>query len=480
LRVSEFYDLGRTQATLDFVDVDLTTDVGVYLSPSALLDVKTPWSQRCVAEIQDFFSYVIGQIQKGNHASALNLLGELKEPNETHLGMSKDEPDGRALGEESAKSVWASLANSEAAKTGLLQDLEDTVLLVKFIRTDKISDITTNIIRRHLIAYTQRMCEYYGIPTEEGVASGVVWSSSKKKWEQGFVSLPVAGEYGKLLLVPKSYVRVNLGVDASYYYRHYLLTRMQSDSANRGLAKLIKAGPDRGAFGITKTSLIEEYGSGKDVILEQTLKFPEAMDEYRQDRAEKRFLPLSHEQVADALSAESPDWNSLLDDVTSLKTGRDDATKYENAIEALLSALFYPALHDPIKQFRRHDGRKIIDITYANSGVDGFFKWVQSNYPAGHISVECKNYGKEIGNPELDQLAGRFSPSFGKVGILVCRSAEDPKRFMQRCRDTARDDRGFIIPLYDKDLITLVKEKEKNSNSLQFNLLMTRFRALIS
>jgi hypothetical protein len=79
------------------------------------------------------------------------LLRALREPNETHLGLSKGRSRGHALGNESAHDVWSALSRSEAAKSGLLKDLEDTVLMIEGISVDIVSDMTTNIIRGPLI-----------------------------------------------------------------------------------------------------------------------------------------------------------------------------------------------------------------------------------------------------------------------------------------------------------------------------------------
>lgn len=62
---------------------------------------------------------------------------------------------------------------------------------------------------------------------------------------------------------------------------------------------------------------------------------------------------------------------------------------------------------------------------------------------------ECKNYGSDVADPELDQISGRFSPSRGRLGFLCCRGFENRDRFVQRCRDTFKDDRGLGIPLDD-------------------------------
>ena len=63
-----------------------------------------------------------------------------------------------------AERVWEALSRSEAVTTGLIEDLEDTILFVPGIGFDIISDIATNIIRVQLIEFTQDVCGYYNIP----------------------------------------------------------------------------------------------------------------------------------------------------------------------------------------------------------------------------------------------------------------------------------------------------------------------------
>ena len=71
------------------------------------------------------------------------------------------------------------------------------------------------------------------------------------------------------------------------------------------------------------------------------------------------------------------------------------------------------------------------------------------NLPCAFVALECKNYTNDVANPELDQLSGRFSPNRGRIGFLCCRAFENRDHFIERCRDTFRDDRGLIIPLDD-------------------------------
>ena len=125
MRISKKYRLGLTQASLDFVDVDTKNDTKVFISPTAISALTSAWRNSCVSLIQNYFRNVLALIRKGRHHDAEALLLVLREPNETHLGLSKGRSQGRALGKGSAKDLWRALSTSQAAKTGLLTDLED-------------------------------------------------------------------------------------------------------------------------------------------------------------------------------------------------------------------------------------------------------------------------------------------------------------------------------------------------------------------
>lgn len=176
------------------------------------------------------------------------------------------------------------------------------------------------------------------------------------------------------------------------------------------------------------------------------------------------FNALGHEVLAAVQGTEKPNWTALLDAVLNTPTGASDATNYEDRIEALLTALFYPDLTNPNVQHKIHAGRKRIDITYTNMAADGLFRSISLHHPAMRIAVECKNYNKDIANPELDQMIGRFSPSRGRVGLLISRKFENKQLFLDRCRDTAKDNNGFIIALDDDDLRELVKIEQTRRN----------------
>ena len=223
-------------------------------------------------------------------------------------------------------------------------------------------------------------------------------------------------------------------------------------------------------------------GIEKRVNVDGTQQDPTLLTRFKNAKNANPPSPPSHELIADVAGVPEPDLPTLLSAVTSLPVGPENAGAYERAIEALLSALMYPDLVNPIPQEEIHGGRKRIDISYTNAGQAGtFFNWVGMHYPAANIVAECKNYGRPLANPEFDQISGRFSPSRGKVGILIYRSIEDKTKVLESCHDTAADDRGFILALDDDDLTKLVQEASTMGSCAAFGgLLQSRFKDLIS
>lgn len=456
-RVTEFYSLALSQWQVDFVDVDILGDTRVYIDPTALRRLPTEWGHDCVSLIQDFFKTVIDAIKDGKHNRARLLLRGLREPNETRLGLSRGWSRGRGVGGARADDIWNALAKSKAVQTGLLVDLEDTLLLVERIGYDVVSDIATNLIREPLIDYTQDACRRYGIPMVEGQLSGPLWDPGTKQWTEGrYVKLP-SPNGRRLILVPKVVVRRRMEYDRDEFLRDYIFEFLRGVEidAKSSLVQLLKSGPR-----VTNKDLAKKYGRSKSLIVEIARDHPELLAQYRDKKLKSRQTPLQHEDFSNLEDAPQPDWDGLIKAIRDIEPGTETATKYHRAVGDLLNALFYPWLSKPTLELRIHDGRKRIDITYWNSATSGFFDWLGRRHPASHIFVECKNYNGDPGNPELDQLSGRFSPNRGTVGFLVCRRFEDKEEFIKRCRDTANDQRGFVIPIDDVDLAQLVDARK--------------------
>lgn len=484
MRVSEKFNLGLTQAYLDFVDIDVSTDLKVFVDPTALHDLRSQWGNACDSLVQTFFKTVLDSIKNGDHDFAKKLLSNLNERNEFHLGYSKGKSRGKGFGKDSAELVWNALCGSKAAKSGLLRDLEDTTLLIDGIGPDMISDAVCNIIRPQLIKYTQDMCNFYGIQLVDNTDSGPIWDYENKKWTRKLVSLPQINKE-PFILVPKNIVRRKISYDYDEYYRHYILVDMQIEHINAG-SSLVQYLKKTGAPRVYKTDLIEKYGFNKTVAIEQTFQREHVWEKYKEDKENNISNPISNEIFSEIQKETPVDWDQLLTELSNIPTGKKAADAYEKVIEKILSALFSPNLVYPKMQARINDGRKRLDIQYNNEAKHGFFAWVASHQPAMFIQVECKNYKDDVENPEVDQLAGRFSPNRGKIGLLICRSVDNISLLEKRCKDTAQEKRGFILFLTDEDLKNMIEDYKKASPTnygvakYEYPLLRNKFNKLIN
>lgn len=476
-RFSDHFGLNKSQAELDFVDIPLNTDLPLFVDPYAVSVEEDPWFRECNDLIVGYFQLVVDSIRNNDIEDAKRLLSNLHEPNDTHLGYSRGKPDGRGIGNRQADALFQRLRTSEAVRTGRLQDLADCELIIPGVGTDKISDITINVIRGKLVEYTESQCRLLDITTQR-VPSGIFWDGNRKSWINRYANLPVYKNQ-RLMLVPKVAVRFRLTADHQQYYRHFVLNYLQAEhlEANSSLVTVLKNGRRR----VTKKDLEKEYPLSKEFLFSFSENHPEILEKYKESLVGKA-VPLRDEQIEETQS-DTRGINSanLAKKLASIPSGHATADKYHEFIMGALECLFYPGLRKPVKEQELHGGRKRVDITFNNGADNGFFfdLTVRHGIQCPYIFFECKNYSSDPKNPEFDQLTGRFSNKRGMFGVLVCRTIDDKESIRQRCRDIAKDNRGYVLVFDDSDIETFLQLRS-NSDYEQINdYLDDKFRNLI-
>jgi hypothetical protein len=475
MRISQIYNLNKSQAELDFVDVSVSEDTLLFVDPFAITQQdQDPWSIDCHNLIHNFFQEIIDLIRQGNDGGAKTLLNNLHEPRETRLGFSLG-LRGSAIGNEQAGELYESLKASRAIETGLIKDIEDCALLIEGIDKDKISDITTNIIKKNLAEYTQAQCLLHGIPTQK-VSLSPFWNPHTKNWNAGYFDLPVH-ENKQILFVPKAIIRWSLEYNYKEYYQHQILDFLEEENIRAGssLVKTLKSGKKK----VLKKDLKLEYPLSKKFVFDFSVDHPDVLDSYRQT---KRIStkPLSNRRISKRLVEPSDiNFDDLKTRLREIPKGAENASVYHTHMVGVVEALFYPDLIHPKKEHEIHDGRKRIDIFCTNAAKTGFFATLAEEGICPFVIMECKNYTSEIANPELDQIAGRFSPRRGRFGIIFCRDFENKAKFYTRCKDTASDDRGFIIALDDNDVCNLLDFKKMEDDEAFDAYLENLYRLIV-
>jgi hypothetical protein len=245
-------------------------------------------------------------------------------------------------------------------------------------------------------------------------------------------------------------------LDKDKYYNGYLAPYFEAREidANSELVRVLKNNDRR----VSVKDLRTKYPATKLAVLEYSLEFPEALERYRSEAGKNRLVVIENDSLSDVVGSPRNDYQALLAGIIDIAPGPATAPMYHRAAEKLLTAILHPSLINFQLEAEIHEGRKRIDILYDNVAQLGFFKWVNDNYRCPVIPIECKNYSGDPDNPALDQLAGRLSNDRGWIGILVCRTITDKEKMTRRCRDAAKDGRGYLLVIDDADLEELVSQ----------------------
>jgi hypothetical protein len=483
MKISEIFYLEKSQRELDFIDINIEKDLPLFLDPYFIGTLPDPWAVAANRTIQSFFQHVIGLLNAGQRAQTRNLFQYLHEPNETCLGVSTTRPRGRGVGIDEATAIFDSIINSRAIEYGVVNNLEDFSIFVDNVGKDKISDLTTNLIRKHLVEYTQNQCKLHGIQLTTNVQTGYYWDARCLRWHNETSEMLVI-EDRIILLVPKGVVSFSYRYTPDVYCRHFVLNFLQNEHL-RLLTPLVTEKRLKNRTikrEVYKKDLIEEFEPfRKEYLRDFTRNHPQIFQQFREQ------IKSQMQSVSDDKLEEDPNFK-LKDFIGYLKirlsripAGRNDANLYHSHIMGILEFLFYPNLVCPVKEQDIDEGRKRVDITFENAAKGGFFHRLHAvkQIPCSYVFVECKNYSRDIANPELDQMSGRFSPNSGRFGIVVCRTIEDIDLFLLRCRDSHHAGRGTIIPVVDNDIVQMLNEIQNGNRNAIDDFLTERLRNVI-
>ena len=480
MTISKFFNLKKTQYELDFIDIEINNDLPLFIDPYYLGMCNYSWAINANRTLENYFSLLLKYLKSKDLESAKNIFLHMNEPNETHLGLSKEKPSGRGVGPKDTEKIFENLLESKAVTTGVVEDLEDFRIFVEGVGKDKISDLTTNIIKKHLIEYTKNQCVLWNIPLQDGIPTGFYWERKNQNWINEYDKFPLINNM-KILLVPKRIVSYSNDYTPQKYLQHFVLNFLQEEhlKMNSSLVRVSrnKKGKILRKY-VTKKSILNNLEEiSKDFLADFTKKHPEIFRKFKSE-TKKKIRYLDNEELSSDLLTKILDY--LIKQLDGIPPGAEAATQYHRLTVGIIELLFYPKLTSPIVEKEIHEGRKRIDISFDNAAEKGFFFRLSTNYqiPSPFIFVECKNYSRDVKNPELDQITGRFSPNRGKFGLILCREIKNMDRFLNRCKDTYKDQRGLVIPLTDNDLIDMMMNFEEKGSDYCEQFLQERFRII--
>ncbi|HCM62854.1 MAG TPA: hypothetical protein DIT05_09960 [Morganella sp. (in: Bacteria)] len=465
---SDHFNLDNNQFSLDFIDIPLDTDLCLFIDPTAIRGLKSGWGQDLIECLQGYFSKILEKIKEGDDKTAFYLLSSLRESNSFHLGYSRGKSGGKALGDKSADDILISLKSSNAAKSGLLKDLEDTALTIDGVASDRISDSVCNILKIFFIEYTQHISKFYGVKLEESEKIKV-WDNDKNKWISKRFLLP-RGVDGSIILIPKILARYSISYSHKIFYTRYIMPSLRNEhlSLNSALVETLKSGKRR----VTRKRLLAEYGSSKPFIESQIEKFPSSLNEYREEMTLNPPPPLKHSDFKEINKIKSFKLSELTKELLSYVKGVDN-NNYFSSLKNILPIIFYPSLIYPIVL---GSDNGIFKLSYLNESRQGFF------FELSIFGIESERivfyFHNDIANDKIiDEMINDLDENKVKLGIVFCREVDD--KIKERLTNLSSMEKKYILIIDDNSVDNLVDEYLKGGDQ-SFNSIRSIFRDITS
>ena len=266
------------------------------------------WAAKADRELIEFVDFVLLCLQTPSmHTAGKRALSQFHEPRETRLGMAATGFDGAGASERIGDDIWSALLANPLCQVGvaLLKRVEDIALFVGNVADDRISDLTSRIIIRTLVDYTQvQMRKHPKLKRNSIMHRLQVWDAGSHSWGTAEFELPRVTRAGApdsaLILVPKRFVHIGLRMTRGGFWSHGPIAAVQRDETKsvgvvKGRERFQR--PDK-----TELKQRPELGDILPTNIEQTLRIWERDQEslieaYRQF-VESKYEPLTMTQMA--------------------------------------------------------------------------------------------------------------------------------------------------------------------------------------
>lgn len=293
MNISEYYKLGHRQPSLDFVDIKLNTDNLLFIDPRLIENAKDDIAKQMQIRIEAFWGELIKRVKLKDVKKIYSLLSGLSEPNETRLGYAFSKPRGNSVAEKLKPKIVDAIRRNKAVRTGVLSHFADVELFIEDIGSDRISDITTKIIKEVLIEYTQKQSRLHKNILLKEVVQDDIFDYKELKWMKKKVVLPIY-DNKPILFVPKNIVRLEnvAGQNIACFYRFAIRNFIVHDKD-----MLIDISPSGKKGEILLRDVKAEYPISKESLTNWGIKYGKLLVDYKTDHLKGRLRPLIDSEI---------------------------------------------------------------------------------------------------------------------------------------------------------------------------------------
>src|SRR5215217_6724772 len=149
------------------VDVRPERDNRIFIDPSAIRASAAAGHKHATTAdktLRTFFGYIAAASQSSHavdQAHGARLLTQLREPNQTRLGMSRNGHRGKGMADGKGAQLWKMIRDNEVCRASAVPRLEHVPLFVPGMGSDLMSGAVTQIVWPVLVAFTHEMRATY-------------------------------------------------------------------------------------------------------------------------------------------------------------------------------------------------------------------------------------------------------------------------------------------------------------------------------
>jgi hypothetical protein len=459
-------DIPITQEDVDFVMPDVDVDRRLGIDPFLLYRSPRPDFQLAHQMLLQYFGKVLDTIEAGDLKHAQQLM-TCPEPGEIGLGYTKAGTSGSGIGPELAKEIVFTFQNSPALLSRRVRHIEEIQLICPGVGPDRISDIAANVLKGFLIEYTQTQCSSWSLPIAQNVPINHYFDFEEFEWRDGYFDLPInPSTGGALLFVSRRILRILPWINYDDYLGEYKKSFLKPVSQSKGL-RLKQLSPSRRDR--------KGLAAPKPIVCKVTSQDTKTLDTYI-DRKERESAKAQPTELSTLLDIKRLQEHAelLTQELSLIRAGHEDAYKYQDLMQRIVTFCFHPHLTEGKPQERNYAGTVIRDLVFTNEGSRNFWRYLMQAYGNIFFVFELKNKIGVTGG-DVDQIATYLGDTMGRCGIIVSRSLEDQTAFNRRKYIFNKDaTRKVILHLSDADLIKLMAQRSTLKDTTDYLQAMYR------
>jgi hypothetical protein len=431
---------GVSQYDVDFVIPRLGIDLPLGIDPFLMFKSRDEEFRRLHRLLTDHFNSGVDAVRKGRFDLA-DVIFDFPEVSAIGLGYTKSGKRGSGLGGQLRDLIIETLKASPGLQERGVLHVEEMQLLAAGIGPDRVSDISANILKGHLVEYTQRQAELWGVPIKKGVPLSHMYDEASQSWIDLYVDLPTSPlDESPVLFVPRRIVRalpwINYDDFLQRDFRAYMEARRASSKTSGGIGPIARSAKiDVANTARLDISIVDRYVKNR----EQSSADARPSMEYIDEQAELRAAALTER-------------------LQRMPSGREHATAFQYLVLEILNFLFAPELVDGKPEVATIEGTERRDIIFTNESDEAFWDYVRSAHDGLLLMFEVKNT-EGLGMPAIAQTSTYLGSRLGRLGFIITR--KPPTAQVMRKTFAVWNDGGsekkVILIIHDLQLIELLK-----------------------